>query len=490
LPARHACARDRARHANWKTGFERVGETLLVNHEGMLQMLDLWLLYQDFSLCNVSGLPPVTALEVERFKDMQHAHCEKIVQLLKKKWFPAVLDIFRRESSADKPDGAEEGSPLLSTVSALMFNQLRGLLQSSVAAYVDFFEQVPSPAMTAPPDPCARLSATLTSLARPQFAKEEHLDASTIDVLSENVERRPLFVVRMVVEGEGFKFAPSTQGVVKSALSIIDHFVAMMNTIPRIEGEMGKGSQGSRLLTIAAVDEEFVVNARQRLQEIVEMNSELTGTLVQAYRPFAYLLSAETDKKIDEFNRGKHTLQEFTAEISKYEKATKEVQKRTVTDVRLNLLCASTAAVKTKLCSRADELANRMREYIGKQFISKDEDVDRQGAKLTSCAELCERYKEIFVNLSPPAVISEEKMVELEVYLQAPTHHPTPPPTPPTPYCSARALLLLASPPRRCSSAVLCLLTPAFPSRPRRTRRRRCCGSTRSSTRRARCSSS
>ena len=83
-----------------------MGETLLVNHEGMLQMLDLWLLYQDFSLCNVSGLPPVTALEVERFKDMQHAHCEKIVQLLKKKWFPAVLDIFRRESSADKPDGA------------------------------------------------------------------------------------------------------------------------------------------------------------------------------------------------------------------------------------------------------------------------------------------------------------------------------------------------------------------------------------------------
>ena len=115
-----------------------------------------------------------------------------------------------------------------------------------------------------------------------------------------------------MVEGEGFKFAPSTQGVAKSALSIVDHFVAMMNTIPRIEGEIGKGaggSGGSRLLTVGGPDEEFVVNARSRLQEIVEMNMELSGQLVSAYKPFAYLLSADTDKKIDEFNKGKHTLQ-------------------------------------------------------------------------------------------------------------------------------------------------------------------------------------
>ena len=249
--------------------------------------------------------------------------------------------------------------------------------------------------------------------------------------------------------------------------------------------------RANRLLTVGGADEEFVVNARGRLQEVVEMNMDLTTQLVTAYKPFSYLLSAETDRKVDEFNRGKHTLQEFTAEISKYEKAEKEAGRKTVTDVRLNLILASTASIKAKLASRANELSTRMREYIGKMFICKDDaDGEREGGKLTSCAELCERYKEIFVNLSPPAVISEEKMVELEVYLQAPTHHPTPPPTPPTPYCSARALLLLASPPRRCSSAVLCLLTPAFPSRPRRTRRRRCCGSTRSSTRRARCSSS
>jgi hypothetical protein len=38
----------------------------------------------------------------------------------------------------------------------------------------------------------------------------------------------------------------SAQGVAKAVLSIIDHFVAMMNTIPRIESELGKGAGDGR----------------------------------------------------------------------------------------------------------------------------------------------------------------------------------------------------------------------------------------------------
>ena len=70
---------------------------------------------------------------------MQHSHCEKVVQTLKKKWFPAVLEIFRRD--AEKSDSEEVGAALLSAVSTLMFNQLRGLLANSIEAFVDFFDR-------------------------------------------------------------------------------------------------------------------------------------------------------------------------------------------------------------------------------------------------------------------------------------------------------------------------------------------------------------
>ena len=79
---------------------------------------------------------------------------------------------------------------------------------------------------------------------------------------------------------------------------MVDQFVAMMNTIPRIEDELGKGAGGARLLTVASVEEEMVMLAKQRLQALVEKNFALTAQMSAAYAPFVYVLSADTDKKV------------------------------------------------------------------------------------------------------------------------------------------------------------------------------------------------
>lgn len=131
-------------HQNVLSGFEGIDRTLAVNHDGMLQMLDLWGLYSHLLLCNVAPLPPTSPMELDAFKDLQHSHCEKVVQALKKKWFPAVLEIFRREMQQEDEGnngGGPEGSPLLAAVSTLMSNQLRGLLTASIQALVSFMER-------------------------------------------------------------------------------------------------------------------------------------------------------------------------------------------------------------------------------------------------------------------------------------------------------------------------------------------------------------
>ena len=131
-------------HQNVLSGFEGIDRTLAVNHDGMLQMLDLWGLYSHLLLCNVAPLPPTSPMELDAFKDLQHSHCEKVVQALKKKWFPAVLEIFRREMQQEEEGnngGGPEGSPLLAAVSTLMSNQLRGLLTASIQTLVSFMER-------------------------------------------------------------------------------------------------------------------------------------------------------------------------------------------------------------------------------------------------------------------------------------------------------------------------------------------------------------
>ena len=48
------------------TGYESIDRALVINHEGMLQMLELWEHYQHFQLCSLQSLPPVVAMELER----------------------------------------------------------------------------------------------------------------------------------------------------------------------------------------------------------------------------------------------------------------------------------------------------------------------------------------------------------------------------------------------------------------------------------------
>lgn len=50
-------------------------------------------------------------------------------------------------------------------------------------------------------------------------------------------------------------------------LGVIDHFVAMLNTVPRVEAELGNGGLNApRLLSVASADDEIVVMAKLRLQ--------------------------------------------------------------------------------------------------------------------------------------------------------------------------------------------------------------------------------
>jgi dynein heavy chain len=357
------------------TGFESIERELVVNHEGMLTMLELWSNYEHLQLCTLTALPQVTAMELERFKDMQHTHCERVVQTLKKKWFPSVVEIFRR---GDKGD--EEVEPaLLSAVSTLMFNQLRELLASSIKALVDFFE---------------RFDETDTSFG----------DDIPPEILhSEAVDHRPLFVVKMLVEAEAYKFSPSLPTLLKTVLGTIDHFVAMLNTVPRVEAEIGKATGAPRLLTIATPDDEIVVLAKARLEELLSASYECTERMHKVYTPFAYLLSAETDKKVADYNTAAHQLSEVTSEITKYEKASKEVEKRSAADVRFTTLTVACGAVKMKLGARADEMVEKLRLAVKGAFIAKG-------------SEMCNRYMDIFVRLGIHPT-TEEEMVALEQFL-------------------------------------------------------------------------
>jgi dynein heavy chain len=364
-------------HDSVLTGYESIEHGLVVNHEGMLTMLELWSNYEHWRLCTLTGLPQVNAMELEKFKDMQHTHCERVVNILKKKWFPSVLDIFRNEGRDEDVNPA-----LLSAVSTLMFNQLRNLLKVSIDQFVQFFE------------------GFFEEMAEEATVPEDE------KLHSRDVGHRPLFVVKMLVEAESYRFSPSLPSLLKTVLGTIDHFVQMLNTVPRVEAELGKTTGAPRLLTIASADEDIVLIAKERLENIVKNNYMATEQMLETYMPFQSLLTVETEQKVSEFISevgASKALGDVTSEINKYAKSKLEVEKRSESEVRFNLFTIACGAVKTKLALRADEFSDKLRMSVKGQFVSKGQ-------------ELCSRYMEIFVRLGQNPT-TEEEMVALETFL-------------------------------------------------------------------------
>ncbi|KAG8459256.1 hypothetical protein KFE25_014101 [Diacronema lutheri] len=397
-PSVAACAASKSAHSlalgQWHedviAGYEAVERGLVVNHSGMLEMLHLWDKYSHLLLCNLTALPPVTPLEVERFKEAQHSHCEKVVHTLKKKWLPAVVDIFRKDAAAAAAAHGVDGAPapsapgappgggsggesdaLLSAVSALMFNQLRSLLTKSVRTYVAFLQQF------MPAD-------DRRTAEGPKGA-------------------RALFTIKMLVEGEGCKFNPSAGSLTKTLLTILDHFVAMMNTLPRIEAELRQRTSAGTLLVICTLDDELIAEAKADVHALVEANMEATGEMLRRYAPHQYLLSAETEKRVDDFNKADHSLSEHTSEIQRFAKAATEVGEHAPDEVRFSLVAINASAVKQRMANRAQELVLSLTASVGAKFAARD-------------AAICHQYQEMSARLMVHPSTDDE-MVELEKFV-------------------------------------------------------------------------
>jgi dynein heavy chain len=267
--------------------------------------------------------------------------------------------------------GSAEHDTLLSAVSALMFNQLRGLLTNSVKTYVSFLQQF------TPAD-----------------------DRRTAEG---SKGARALFTIKMLVEGEGCKFNPSAGSLAKTLLAILDHFVAMMNTLPRIEGELGRHTAVGNLLAVCTLDDELIAEAKADVQTVVEANMEATGEMLRRYAPYQYLLSAETEKRVEDFNKSDHSLSEHTNEIQRFAKAAMEVGESAPDEVLFNLVCINASAVKQKVANRAHELALSLTAAIGSKFATRD-------------AAICHQYQEMSARLMVHPS-SDEEMVELERFV-------------------------------------------------------------------------
>ena len=361
-------------HESVLTGFESVERDLVVNHEGVLAMLELWSSYEHLQLCTLTGLPQMTAMDLGAVPRR-------------------AADALR----ARRPDAQEEVVPVGRRDLPPRREGRRGGGPDAALGGVDADVQPAAAARWRRRS--TRWWSSLSASTRPTCASAE--DAR---LHSEAVDHRTLFVVKMTSRAEAYKFTPSLPTLLKTVLGTIDHFVAMINTVPRIEAEIGKAARRAPSPSPRPTTRSSSRLAKA-LAEVLEANYECDERMHNA-RLLALRVPADLRHR-EEGRSTSTTPATSSARSPPRSKSTRRPSRRSRSGRRPSGLHHVHGGVR-----RGQGEAGRARRRDDGPPGRGQGRLHRQGQSL------CSRYTDIFVRLGVHPM-TEEEMVALEQFLSS-----------------------------------------------------------------------
>ncbi|KAJ3297193.1 Dynein heavy chain 3, axonemal [Borealophlyctis nickersoniae] len=359
-------------HATMVTNKGFMEENLFITNSVMLELLRI---YEVFEKCKVVDMgvftPGVLPMTIEEFQGILKNQCMAFKSKLINEWIPTVAstffttkeDWYTIATSCPDPDtGFRRLDSFFKSVSALMSNQLWSMLTHSLDDFDAFFAQFAS---------CSS-------------------DIS-------------LFSVRLTISGAQIRFDPPLADLETVIVSVLEDMVAAVKDIPRVETRLFT-SLASEPLTLPSmtIDDDRIAEGRF-VRNIVSKNTVAPQKFLLGYEKYKGLLTHKAEKRVEDFLREKHELDDYEAEIKKLLKIIEEIS-ASPSIMRFSLIYLECDALKTELTSKANQLVQRLVDQVA--------DMNR---KIN--LGICESYEKISAKaMKAPSDTSE--LVELMNYIE------------------------------------------------------------------------
>ncbi|KAJ1540223.1 Dynein heavy chain 3, axonemal, partial [Nowakowskiella sp. JEL0078] len=268
-------------HENLNNVKNHITNNLFITNPIMLELLRIYSQFEssrlfDMSLFASSVLP----MTIDDFQTILKNQCLTFKNKLLKEWLPVVANMFftTKEqwynviagSCLDPDLGYIKLDSFFKSVSAIMSNQLWSLVVHSLEDFENFFSK---------------------------FANFN----SDISV----------FTVRLTISGAQVKFDPPLADLESMIISILEEMVSAVHEIPRIETKLFTSLQGEPLfLSAMNVDDDRIAEGRN-VRSIVSKNTFAPQKHLQSYDKYKAVLTHKAEKRIDEFLRERHELEDY-----------------------------------------------------------------------------------------------------------------------------------------------------------------------------------
>ena len=124
-----------------------------------------------------------------------------------------------------------------------------------------------------------------------------------------------LFSISLLASGAQIRFNPPLSDLDNVIMNILEEIVNAVKEIPRVEMKLFTSLQGEQLYLPSISLQDGRINDGKFFKRIIARNTIGTQRHIAIYEKFKPLLTLKAEKRVDDFLREKHELDEYEAVI-------------------------------------------------------------------------------------------------------------------------------------------------------------------------------
>ncbi|XP_060113048.1 dynein axonemal heavy chain 7 [Heteronotia binoei] len=348
-------------------------ENLHAVNPTMLAVLDLWQTsFKNLRLVDKEAFHSrQESMELSFFQNIVVRHMEAAKDMLFKKWFPAVQNIYYQGNKRKQvPTNASSAQleAFFDCAAALMTQQLQSLALASMQDFTDLLVQPPK---------------------------------------SVRAYEHPGFIMRLILDNDRIKFEPEFSDYEAIFMNIFNVMIKAVHLLPRVETKLYSKWPDSRNKSMnlkPIVLREVLEKHKKTVKDEIIKESQAPMEHLKLYDKYSDLITKQAERDVEQFLSEEHTFEEVTGEVARYQNLRDEIQFTSRKCIRLGMFEMHCDELVRSLSKRADALCNRI---IAKMF--KDhQDLNQR---------LCDEFERIAEKaLSTPS--NTHELMEFKAYIQ------------------------------------------------------------------------
>ncbi|XP_063719575.1 dynein axonemal heavy chain 3-like [Symsagittifera roscoffensis] len=321
---------------------------LYITHPVARVILDLWeTKFSGLRLIDVNKLSELMPLNITVLKTEVEKSIIEARRVLQRDWLPKVSELISgmREEvekwmSSDKEQRCRQMEHFFCSVASLLSSQLRSVIFKTMEDLLNLLEGFSD-------------------------GNEYEGEYETSNMRYKNLH--PPLLISMIPDedNESTKFNPTFDETVETVSTLLDHMILATEGLIRVEHSLfyPVEGQGQRFLPTVNVEEDAVVEAKERIGQIVKLNEPGPIKFREVYERFKYLLAKDTDGKVQRFIKRDPTLSGYVKEIDGLKSMANKAMSSFVS-VPMGLFLVDCTEINEWLVSRANQLIAKMVDTV------------------------------------------------------------------------------------------------------------------------------